>query len=203
MSSKIDIRSIISAHLKTLYDYGTGRVSIKDYFWHFIVPLGAGFFIGSQISLSKSTISLLMSVYSVLIGLMLAVIAILFTFLDKLAYSRRRIARKDDRQLGDFKDIKWREQLTKEVFANISFSILVSLFSMLLLLFLYNWLVISSLLSFLPGWFCWVTFYLCNSIAWAGILIHGILVLMILKRMHTLFYDEIRSIEQIDMNEFD
>jgi hypothetical protein len=202
MSSKIDIRRIVTAHLRTLYNYGTERASVSDYFWHFIIPLGLGFFIASRIALSQSTISILINVYSVLIGLLLAVIAILFTFLDKLEYSRRRIARKEDRAVRDFDSIKWRERLIKEVFANISFTIFISLFSIVLLIFLYNWKLITPLLSFLSDRAAENILYIGNSFAWADAFIHGVLVLMILKRMHILFFAEIEAIEKIDMNEF-
>jgi hypothetical protein len=146
--------------------------------------------------------ALLINIYAILIGLLLTVIAVLFSFLDKLESSRRRVARKQNPEKADFSAVKWREKLIKEIFSNILFSILVSVPSILLLLFLYNKTEILPLLSFVSkNMLDWII-YFANAIAWADVFMHGILVLMILKRMHALFIKEINEIEKINMNEF-
>lgn len=202
MSSKINILEILSSHGKTLCNYGTGSISILDYFFHFGIPLALGLFLGKHLPLSDQMTALLINIYAILIGLLLTVIAVLFSFLDKLESSRRRVARKQNPEKADFSAVKWREKLIKEIFSNILFSILVSVPSILLLLFLYNKTEILPLLSFVSkNMLDWII-YFANAIAWADVFMHGILVLMILKRMHALFIKEINEIEKINMNEF-
>lgn len=80
MSSKIDLRSIIVAHFATLRDNRTGKISWADVTTFYAVPLafGAGCF-ALGVSLGATAVGILIGALSILAGLLINVLVLLYT----------------------------------------------------------------------------------------------------------------------------
>lgn len=207
MFSKINVLEIVSSHLKTYKKYGSKHISKRECFLYILLPIVLGFILGYLCPLKQQASAILITVYSILIGFFLSVIALLFSFLDKLESSRKMTSEMDNPSKLDNRKVIWREDLVVEVFANISFAILVCIISVLVMLVLYLKDDIAPvLLSVIPSTtiaFFKMLYYFLNSLAWSLLFIQGGLILMILKRMHTLFKEQMKAIQQTQLKHFE
>ena len=167
MFSKINPKSIITDHLQTLINHRTGKPMKTDYIVFFGIPL-----IIALIFVCLFKISLDQKAGNILITSLSIFAALLFNLL-LLVYD---IVRKEEKNPLIIKALK-------QVFANISFSIFISIVTVFLLLidFFFNdiinsWCyIIASCFDFIIYWF---------------VALFTLTLLMILKRIHNLLSNE-------------
>ncbi len=164
MLTKINIKKIVIDHFKTLRDANSERISISDLALFFIIPFAAStaivFYFG--ILLSDNLINILITSLSIFVGLLLNLLVIIFDVVTKL------------KENGNQETLK--KKFLKEIYSNISFSILLSIVAILFL--------VLSLTD--NCYFKSVT----NVITDALLLFFGITLLMILRRVHILLSNE-------------
>lgn len=124
MSSKLNVLEIISGHLKTLKN-SDGKISSADFFVFFLMPLlFSGFSIYRSFRLSENIISLLVNFGSIFTALLLSVLVLVYDQESKV---------ENGRTSDSFYVIK--KKLLRELYYNISYSILCSLLLVLLCFF--------------------------------------------------------------------
>lgn len=179
MSSKINVRGIISGHINTLKDASTSKQSFIDiavfFLMPFLIALGFAFF---KVSLSKEIASLLVNFGSIFTALLLSVLVLVYDQSNKLK-------EKDSHDIL----IKTRMSLLNELYYNICYAIIISI--MLVLACLVHTILFDKTSTFdIPK-----TTYQINMNY--GLYIFGpiiifltsnviLTIVMIVKRMHTL-----------------
>lgn len=174
MSTKIDVRQLIKDHLSTMRDANTGLPSLVDVFVFFALPILAsvGLVWLLEIELSKGGIELLTTVFSILTGLLLNLLVLIFDLSAKSRDQVEAVNREAGSNPNAYYGKLGAQKLIKETYVNISFEILVSLFVLgLLSLSLIDSTKINTILSLLI--FSLVGHFLLT-------------LLMIIKRMHVL-----------------
>jgi FtsH-binding integral membrane protein len=172
--AKINILKIIQDHLDTLKDYGDENYSVEDIILFFIFPFLASFILVTfvQLRLSDSLIGILVNVFSIFAGLLFNLLVLVYDIISKLARPNDSSKKSD----------KFRINILKQIYSNISFEILLSLFNVLLL-------SVSSL---------FVKTHLRNAIFSAAVfylvILFTLTFLMVLKRVHKLLSDGIENI---------
>lgn len=156
MTSKIDFFGILVAHFRTLRNDAKGCVSLRDIISFYLVPAGCAAAIvwGLDRNLSLNAANFLATIFSIFVGLLLNLLVLI------VGLKSTHTGCADKRAI------------LEETFANISYSILLSVL-LIVLLFL------SRLLS---GW----SLELCSALAWFMVGNFMLTMLMILKRVHTL-----------------
>jgi hypothetical protein len=157
--AKIDIRDIVRDHLATLVDYRTQRASPLDYVLFFVVPaVVAAALMFLKVGLTDSAVNVLITALSIFAGLLFNLLVLIASLADKRAAPT---GESDARQV------------MKSIYANIAYSLLVSLLTLLPL-----------------GLFATLKDELAKKIAMAVsyyFIVHFALTLMmVLKRMHIL-----------------
>lgn len=122
MSSKINVLCIVSAHFKTLRNFGSSKISKSDVFTFIVLPFllaicGAFFYF----NLNKDLDSLLVNFGAIFTALLLSVIVLIY---DQENRNLEKIHQHND-QVGVV--TKRRLALLKELYHNISYAILCSL----------------------------------------------------------------------------
>jgi len=171
MLSKIDIFKILKDHFDTLRDFNTGDISKKDCATFFIVPLFIssifeylGYFISENLAIA------LITAFSIIIGLLLNLLIIIFDIVNK---TDRRNGGEDKTPR---KDDALKLKFLKEIYSNISFTIFISIFNVIILLFTFtNIKELKSISDFL-------SVYIMSCFIFT--------LLMILKRIHILLSKE-------------
>jgi len=171
---KINIVKIISDHMATLKDYGKSRYSKLDLFLFFILPLvisGASVYYG--VALNKDLVGILINVFSIFAGLLLNLLVLMYSVISNAV----KLAKESDPPTPEYA-VRIKIDLLEQVFANISFEILLSSFNVILL-------AVSTLFSSDKAnqIFSLLIFYL--------VVLFSLSLLMVLKRVHKLLSDEI------------
>ncbi|WP_375418292.1 hypothetical protein [uncultured Hymenobacter sp.] len=160
MPLKIDVRSIISAHFRTLVDDNTQRAGVSDWVTFLLLPLAAaGGLVGLGAYMSENILSTVVSAFSIFVGLLLNVIVLLFEIVRNTQQQPRK------------------HRVVKQTLANVGFAIILSLLAILVALTtqITRW-------PFLKPYTSFATYFLaCLFIA---------TLLMIVKRLYNLFLDE-------------
>ena len=118
MAYKLDIRNIVKAHLKTLVNDGNGKADFRDWFFFLILPMMiSGILLWFKIFIHSGHIDSIIAGLSIFIGLSLNLVVLLFEVAQKETIS----------------DLK--KAFIKDVIANISFLILISVLSIIVSLF--------------------------------------------------------------------
>ncbi|MDU4299948.1 MAG: hypothetical protein E7I45_03100 [Eikenella corrodens] len=122
MSAKIDIRIIISNHLKTLADTN-GKVVHSDYFIFFGLPSAiAIFFAYKSYVLNSNVVSTLINFGAIFSALLISVLIMVYDQYQKLCHSR--ITNED---IASINDIERRKTIIQQMYHNISYCILLSI----------------------------------------------------------------------------
>lgn len=118
MSSKINIFSIISGHLKTLKNASDASVSLQDYFTFFILPLlfSLTFYL-LDFKLTDEITSLLVNFGAIFTALLLSVLVLVYDQGEKLD---NRIPERAPA------NIEIKKSLLKELYFNICYAIVIS-----------------------------------------------------------------------------
>ncbi len=167
MLTKINISRIITDHLSTLKNANTRRVSIADITLFLISPIviSAGIVLLLRIYLNDGLVNILITCLSIFVGLLLNLLVIIFDIINKL---------KDENSNDRLKKL-----FLKEIYANISFSILISLLNI-------GFLVITFTTN---NYVKLVANILSDSI----LILFGLTLLMVLKRVHILLSGEFKD----------
>ena len=163
MSNKINISVIVADHFKTMQNERTNKLSRIDIATFFGLPLALGalsFFVGFE--LMPDAVTVLIAALAVFSGLLVNVLVLIYSLTDAAVQSGRNELPRSQERL----------RFLKEVFANLSFAILVAVFCILLL----SWLI------FVRG--AWAQ--LLTAIFVACCLNFLMTFLMALKRIHIL-----------------
>jgi hypothetical protein len=164
MFDKINISFIVRDHLATLRDNVTGKRSIGDLFLFFVLPLAfSGFLVwGIHNPVDRTISNILITSLSIFSALLLNLLMLIYD-----------LVRKEDLKTAPGKN-NLVGQLLREIFANISYSIVVSVFCVAILLIAY--------LDLLSGIFLDIF-----SLAVYSLVLQFLLTLfMVLKRVHVL-----------------
>ena len=149
MSSKINFKCIIQGHLKSLIDDNSEKTSRTDLVSFFVLPCVFSILCAVFLKqIPENTIGLIVNISSIFTALLLSVIMLIY---DQYGKAKNQLDVFDKKsQHADFtKELnkaKLRVKILKQLYSNISYSVLVSLI-----------LVVFSLLySFFSGW-CYIT----------------------------------------------
>jgi hypothetical protein len=159
--SKINVSDIIFRHFKTLINANTRKTDNEDVFLFIVLPLIVAICLGLlKLTVSKEVANTLITILSIFVGLLINVIVLLFDIVKR------------DEEVNKIKNVVLRETLI-----NISYTILISLVTILVALF-----------SFIDYWyikqiFSVIIYFLMTHI--------GVTLLMVIKRMYLLFLNEI------------
>lgn len=173
MFEKLDTLPIIRDHIHTLVNHKTGEILKKDLVTFFGLP----FLIALALSLFINSGLMDTAVANVLITSLSVFSALLFNLL-LLIYD---IVRKEDSQLKAVPRRGTIKRFLKEIFANISYSIFISVVCIIFLLLLY--LQVGSIWYYRVLSF--ISYYLIVSFL--------LTLFMVLKRVHILLKQEIEA----------
>jgi len=169
--SKINISGIIKNHFGTLKNYGSNNYSVSNILLFFVAPLASSIVAvyAFKLSLNKDVIGILINVFSIFAGLLFNLLVLVYDVISKVVKPN-----------STFQSNNLKINLLEEIYFNISFEILLSLFNVLLLAFasLFQQELINSILSIFVFWF---------------VILFSLTLLMVLKRVHKLLSDEIEQ----------
>jgi hypothetical protein len=166
MLAKIDISKIVKDHMATLRDDATGKPMLSDFVLFFGLPAIPAVVLPRFFLLDTSAIAVLVTSLSVFAALLFNLLLLIY---DVLTKAEARPKKEKRRSRGEF---------IRQLFSNVSFSILVAISCVVFLLlgqFLENAHLIRAVLN-------GVTFYL--------ILVFLLTLIMVLKRIHALLSNE-------------
>lgn len=162
---KVNIKEILKSHFSTLQNDNSKKSEFDDYFTFLILPLIIStVLLYFKISLRDSAVNIIITTLSILVGLLFNVIVLIFD-----------IIKRDASQ-------KIKNTVLKQLLANISFTILLSIVTILFTLTTYLDVEIIKNIT------TWIVYFLLTNFL--------LTVLMILKRMYKLFENEIVEIEK-------
>lgn len=167
MSSKINITSIISDHLKTLHVFKSENVSKLDITVFYVIPLiVSALIVYAGAPVNKDLYSILSTSFSIFAALLFSLLAIIYMLHQYLS------TKKD-------KNVKNKKTVLYETFSNVSYCILLCIVSVVAI-------ISASVTTIFPEELEGVIIYYFS--------IHFLLTLvMVLKRMHLLIADDVGS----------
>ena len=162
-TNKINPVKILHDHFATFRDYNTKKGSIEDVIIFIILPLlSAVGFIYFFADISSSLTPILFTIFSIFVGLLLNLLLLIYDLTKKFDLSEKN---------GELK-----RKFLGEIFANISYSIFISI---LVIIFL---LISLIKISYVP--------VLASFIVYLIVTNFFLTILMILKRIHILLFKE-------------
>jgi hypothetical protein len=157
MLVKVDVRDIISDHVNTLVNFATGKRSRADLILFFVLPvLVGGGMAAVDVLLKGSTADGLLSALAIFAGLLFNLLILIHGLL---------------RSATDAPRFREEKRLIQEIYANISYAILVSLVAIV---------VLVACLFPGPRW-AWVV---GSTTTYALIINFLLTMLMVLRRVH-------------------
>lgn len=182
MFTKINVISIVKDHLETLENHNTSKVHFPDIFLFFIFPLIIAFFLTSlEVLLNDVMANALITSFSVFAALLFNLLLLVYDITGKSSTSSNsKLA--DDR-------LKLKKKILRQLYINISFSILVSVIEIIILILYFLKIKTCDFWGFsicifpqLPPVLSFIIYYL------TGLFI--LTMLMILKRIYKLLSTE-------------
>jgi len=159
MLSKIDLTKIVKDHLSTLKHHGEKRKSKSDIFLFYGTPIILlSIVLFKNFTFTEEQINILITVFSIFTGLLLNLLLLIYDIVLKISSP------------------KLKEQFLKEIYSNISYTILLA--------------IVIIILLFIS---CVNSNFILSSLAVALILQFVLTLLMILKRVHILLSKEING----------
>ena len=118
MIDKINVSQIVVDHVRTLRSDATGKVHLSDYLLFLALPLIVSALpVYYQTELKESVVTLLMAAFSIFAGLLINVLVLIYTVAIRL---------EDAVKVSDDGRYQLEREFIKQIFSNVSFSILVS-----------------------------------------------------------------------------
>jgi hypothetical protein len=179
MSSKINVKSIIAGHIKTLHAGNNEKISWVDLLVFFFIPLAISvIFLYFQINISKEVASLLVNFGAIFTALLLSVLVLVYEQSNKL---------KEKKDNDIFYNLK--VKLLNELYYNICYSVLISIALVVIcllhsIMFDVSSQIKNSTLNFDftiyygKYFFSPITAFLTSNVV--------LTIVMVVKRMHTL-----------------
>lgn len=164
MSNKINVLKIITEHISTLKDYGTGRYDVCDLILFFFIPfLIAAILPFFKLLITKEVANVLITSFSIFVGLLFNLLLLIYDVSGKPGLIKLSSNPKFN--------------LLRQTYINTSFCILISIFTLILLLvfFIPINIIMLKILSFL-------VYYLLG--------VFVLTLFMVLKRVYTLLSNE-------------
>ncbi|QEL56461.1 hypothetical protein [Chromobacterium paludis] len=176
MLSKINIKSIIISHVKTLRNSTSPDVCWSDFIVFYIIPFVFALGLSIKFDITESFVNGVVTAASIFAGLLLNLLVLVYTVLSRQRPTPPDQNSKNRREIF--------EKILTETFSNISYSILISVV-----------LVATCLLFYIKGGY----FPTGNRLLILFLIFQLIItLLMILKRIHSLFENELT--EERDKN---
>lgn len=179
MFSRIDIVSIIRAHIKTLRNLNQPvedkSIYLPDLLTFFVFPLTITYFIYLANLDFKSQISNLIAIISIFGGFLFNLLAIIYSFIDKI-------------KPNDLTPIK--SLYAKELNANISFCIVLSIFIILLML-TYSLMPVEKF-----GIFLTYTYQFIEYLVVYLLIVFFLTLLMVISRIFILLQKESENLKR-------
>lgn len=167
--SKINVNEIFISHLKTLKNYRQTSYSVADIFIFFVFPIfTSAVVVFLNFRLTKDFAGILINFFAILAGLLFNLLVLVYEVISKAV-----------KQGNSYQENVLSLDRLEEISANISFEIVLSIFSLILLTISVAFLegIPNIVLSF-------VVFYLVSLFI--------LTLFMILKRVHKLLAEEIK-----------
>lgn len=196
MWALISPRRVVRAHFDTLKDDAN---PIPRYIIFFVIPIIVSLSIAMllQRALTNGAIAVLVPAYALLTGLLLNIVFLLLGSVVKIGPETEgdapRKAQSPKKMVTSAKPKRTKQELLRHLYANALYSILVSMVTLFILIFLaiiQPWSIADYMLSLL-GTSILVSpaaFLLCVSAVVYFLIAHFIMnLLMILKRLHSLY----------------
>ncbi|MEX2299479.1 MAG: hypothetical protein WD733_01010 [Bryobacterales bacterium] len=172
---KINLWRIVQDHAQTLVDYPSKRLSRSDLAVFAGLPIAGGIACAwFQIGFKAEVLDGLLTAFSIFAGLLLNLLVLVFSYTQSSAQTPRPIDPK----------AAIRERLTREIHANVSFAILVSL-AMVVCTVVALWLLKHAEQG-TPNETGWLLTFLLVTLS----INFGLTMMMVLKRMHLLIDQE-------------
>lgn len=174
--TKINIVKIVIDHVATLKDYNRAKYSYLDIILFFVFPLFiSGILILFSVLLNKDLVGILINVFSIFAGLLFNLLVLIYDVISKIDKPLN-----SSKTSNSIQAVKLKIDTLEQIFSNISFEILLSLFNVI-------FLAISTLFTIKEASyiFSFLIFYLVT--------LFTLSLLMVLKRVHKLLSDEIKE----------
>ena len=177
MFDKINIKNIIKDHFSTLVNERTGNKSVIDYFVFIGIPILISSLLVFVFDDLKQFATILITSLSIFTGLLFNLILLTYDLIKRNEAEPIQVDVENERKTKLDDDKKVKGKILKQIFTNISYSILIAIFSIISLLLLYIWdhHLYKLIIVFLVYFFV-VNFFLT--------------LLMVLKRTHRLLSSE-------------
>lgn len=161
--SKVNVSDIVSNHIKTLVNANTSKPSLEDWIIFLFIPMATALVVGwFQLEISEGLANTLITILAIFVGLLMNVIVLLFDIVKR------------DEEKNNIKNVVLRETLS-----NISYTILVSLVTIIFTLASYiEEQIITQVASVI------IMFLMTHVV---------MTLLMVIKRMHALFANEMNE----------
>jgi hypothetical protein len=173
---KIDVRQIVSDHVKTLVDHNTGRMPFSDFLVFLFIPVGAGILAyASKVPLDRDVYNVTITFFGIFIALLLNVQVAIFSI-----FQRRWSLPTDVKALARFNDrAEERKHLLSELNSNLSY---LTLFCCVALVEFFCFFVFKNTTPIAVGFFSATLFHFLTTL------------LMTIKRSHILFSKEYSTV---------
>ena len=172
MLTKINIIKIISDHLLTLQDYRTKKTSSKDILLFYLLPvLISAFLVATEFKLKEGLVEILITSFSIFTALLFNLLLLTFDIV------REKLELTPGKENKDKLYYEIKKDLLKQAYANISYSIFVSILGLLFLLLsqIEMCLLCKTIL-------CGIIYFICFNFI--------LTLFLILTRIHTLLSNE-------------
>lgn len=174
---KINISKIVEDHIDTLKYYNTNKKSKGDIFLFFIVPLIlSSAIVYFEFIPTEGTITIFVTALSIFAALLFNLLLLIYDITSKS------------------KNTEQKDELTssfiKEIYSNVSFSILIAITTIILSIVYYIW--ISTCTSEVEIINLSLTTYIFSFLIYYFMIQFLLTLLMILKRIHALLSNEIQ-----------
>lgn len=171
---KIKICQIIKKHFSTLVNDRNKKISFLDYITFVILPLIISVFSVVILKISITDVNVLLTVFSIFAALLLNFLMLIIQAKDNIEKEMKEL-KETDKKIETYKKLS---QCISQTYYNVSYSILLSIISILLLLLL-DIFKITGIFSYILNGsilFTSISFFLC--------------LFMILKRIFILFNEK-------------
>lgn len=176
MLDKVNISLIIKKHFSTFQDEKTGEKDYVDHLIFIYIPIIISIVLAYFFHDLEKFTTILITSLSIFTGLLFNLLLLTYDLI-KRNENEKSIKNGEDIKTKKDNDITIKGRLLKQIFSNISYSILISIFAILFLLLSFAWnncyynITLSSIIYFLV-----INFFLT--------------LLMVLKRTHNLLSSE-------------
>lgn len=177
MFKKINVSKIVIDHLNTLKSYDTQSLRVADYALFIIVPIIISItMVCFSYLIDKTFANILITSLSIFAALLLNLLLLVFDIVRKTNDSLA----KSKEAKNPYEAEEKRLTFLKEIYANISYAIFISILSIIILLVIY-FVSLESLLQFLS----FLVYFLSINFIFT--------LLMIVKRVHILLANELKK----------